>query len=123
MVVKMDTEGFEIKVLKGAEGLFGPDNPRILFLIFELNTRQQRQTGNHALDLINQLQELGYLISMRGFSHNDISYLDGNDQQQLRELETHGDHTWTVDLYATHQRFFEMKGQTAKMAKTFKELS
>lgn len=56
-LIKIDVEGYELKVLKGAKKILSADHP-ILFV--EINDDNLRYQGDTAHELIKYLMELGY---------------------------------------------------------------
>jgi FkbM family methyltransferase len=70
-LIKIDVEGFEMKVLQGGENLIDQFHP-ILFI--ELDDNNLSETGGSARELIEWLEQRNYLIKRVG--ENDIIHSD-----------------------------------------------
>lgn len=63
-LLKVDTEGYEVEVLKSLKNLLKPDS--VHYIIAELGPEGLRQAGHTGWDLISLLQENGYVCRILG---------------------------------------------------------
>jgi FkbM family methyltransferase len=68
-LIKIDTEGCELLVLKGAEGIIQQNHPDILCECHELNASQ---FGYHPVEILKLMTSWGYRYSV--VSHEDIFF-------------------------------------------------
>lgn len=71
-LLKLDVDGFEFKVLKGAKGLFKVDKPIVLF---EYAPYVHDEMGNNPLDILNFFYNHMYKI----FYAKNLKEIDGSD--------------------------------------------
>lgn len=58
-LIKVDVEGFELNVLKGAEGVLKQNHP---MLFIELDDRNLKEQGHSAVELVHYIKDLNYTI-------------------------------------------------------------
>jgi hypothetical protein len=63
-LLKMDVEGAEALLLRGAEGLLR--NARIKTILFEINEGALRRAGSSSAELISIVKSMGYCVSGLG---------------------------------------------------------
>ncbi len=104
-LLKIDTEGFDGRVLRGAEGILGRDKPAV---IFEWHPILCRQTDNSWLEHFEILLKLGYhtylwFTKFGTFSHFTVG-LDTAAIRFLADLCIRGHHAydWHYDVIALH---------------------
>lgn len=75
-VIKIDTEGFELRVLTGARGLLLKYRPT---LFVEINDANLKMQGDSALELLNFIRSAGYSKIVAAHSREEVSEdnLDG----------------------------------------------
>jgi FkbM family methyltransferase len=81
--IKLDVDGFETKILRGALGVLNTFQP---ILLVEVSDFFQQRAGNSAEELIGILRGLGY-----DFYHEDLTKIDGileNVIAKLKDWET-----------------------------------
>ncbi len=92
-LLKIDVEGAEMDVMKGAERILRQDRPA---LVFECEQRHLRQGSVH--DCLTYLTDLGY----------QCQFVDRGQLKPIEDfnLATHqsdvGDHFWTADAYCNN---------------------
>jgi hypothetical protein len=59
-VIKIDVEGAELSVLRGAEGIIGRERP---YILFEANAETCAAAGHGVRDIFAWLQERGYRLA------------------------------------------------------------
>jgi hypothetical protein len=64
--IKIDVEGFEMNVLKGAEETLIKFHPK---LFIELNDKSLKDQGYSALELVSFLKKIGYIIYEDGINY------------------------------------------------------
>lgn len=67
--IKVDVEGYEMEVLKGAEKIIQTHRP---ILVLELNDRNLKLQKSSALDVINWLNEKGYVNILNAFNSESL---------------------------------------------------
>lgn len=65
-LIKIDVEGFELRVLRGASHILGALRPRLLI---EVHPGFLRQYGDQLDEVLNLLDSLGYKVSYYSFLH------------------------------------------------------
>jgi FkbM family methyltransferase len=83
-VMKIDVDGFEYRVLKGAKSLLKKGHPRILLL--ELHPEYIIEFGNTIYDVLDLLEDIGYHYYYLDHEREDI-VLTPVEKSQLREMD------------------------------------
>ncbi|NLX13664.1 MAG: FkbM family methyltransferase [Phycisphaerales bacterium] len=95
VLLKVDTEGFDFNVLRGARGLLLRNN---VFAVAEVNDAWLKEMGQSAEAMFNYMEELGYDAYFADMCPRGLS-----QKLDIRPVSMPGPHHWFDALFARHE--------------------